>query len=138
MYVKKLRVLICENHERMRDCITSVLRTEFDVIGAVGDGYELVDTAMSFRPDVVVTDVSTTGLSAVDAQKRMKAEGIDIPFVFVTIDPILKSYWSRDVGPCIIKTELSCLNAEVQSTADRSVAPMGNGQLQASSTFCEG
>jgi DNA-binding NarL/FixJ family response regulator len=43
MYIKKLRVLVADGHQAMRDGITGVLRMDFDVIGAVSDGNELVN-----------------------------------------------------------------------------------------------
>ena len=129
MYIRKLRILVADGHQRMRDCITGVLRIDFDVIGSLSDGHELVNTAMSLQPDVIVADISTPGLNALAVQKRLQTEGIDIPFVFVTIDPILKGYLSTTLGPCVVKADLlSCLNAEVRSAVNRCMAPQDNGQ----------
>ena len=119
MFDKKLRVLIADGHDRMRECMNGILRTDFDVIGALRDGDELLNAAMCLEPDVIVTEVSTRGLGALDVQERLQREGIDIPFVYVTIDPILQGYLTTGLRLCLVKTDLlSCLNAEVRSAAN--------------------
>jgi DNA-binding NarL/FixJ family response regulator len=103
------------------------------VIGAVRDGEELVKAAMSLQPDVIVTDVFIPGLSGLDAQTSLHEQGCDIPFVFVSIDPTLKSYLSPGLGVCITKADLrSCLNLEVRAAAIQRITPTDNKLLGAS------
>jgi DNA-binding NarL/FixJ family response regulator len=42
MGVNGLQILVADDHARMRDCIVCVLSAEFEVVGAVSDGDELV------------------------------------------------------------------------------------------------
>jgi len=56
------------------------------VIGAVADGAELVNAAMSLHPDVIVSDVSMPSLSGPQAMDQLKGRGSKIPFVLVSTD----------------------------------------------------
>ena len=58
---------------------------EFDVVGAVGDGGQLIDAAKRLRPDVIVTDLSMPGLSGLDVLARLKAEGVDSKVIVLTM-----------------------------------------------------
>lgn len=47
---KLLRVLVADDHDDMRNCIVKILSEEFEVIGAVSDGYELINAAILRSP----------------------------------------------------------------------------------------
>lgn len=115
MEMNGLRVLVADDHERMRNCIVGVLRTEYDVIAAVGDGDELVAAAIDLEPDAIVSDICMPGVSGVEAQKRLQRQGVEIPFVFVSTSPDLMQNVARSQGACVAKTDLLAdLNAEVR------------------------
>jgi DNA-binding NarL/FixJ family response regulator len=83
--LEKLRVLVAEDHESVRKILVRLLRSEFEVVDAVGNGEELVKTAALLRPDVIVSDVLMPGQDAFVARKKLIAAGIDVPFVFITL-----------------------------------------------------
>jgi CheY-like chemotaxis protein len=118
MKLYDLRILVADDHERMRDCIVGVLRMEFDVIGAVCDGNELVTAAITLKPDVIVSDICMPRLSGVEAKRRLQEHGVGIPFVFVTADPYLMQHVTGALEVCVQKIDLSWdLNAKVRSAA---------------------
>jgi DNA-binding NarL/FixJ family response regulator len=86
--VRKLRVLVADDHEAMRGALVSVLRFEFSVVSIVADGKSLVDAALALSPDVIVSDVSMPVSSGPEAMKELSARGCRIPFVLVSLDPI--------------------------------------------------
>jgi response regulator NasT len=55
--MRKLRVLIADDHEPVRSAIVQVLSNAFKIVGVAGDGEQLVDLALSLNPDVIVTDI---------------------------------------------------------------------------------
>jgi DNA-binding NarL/FixJ family response regulator len=65
--------------------LVSLLKEEFDVVGAVGSGQMLLDAAKRLRPDVVVTDISMPGLSGLDVLPRLKAEHVDTRVIVLTM-----------------------------------------------------
>jgi DNA-binding NarL/FixJ family response regulator len=81
----KLRVLIAEDHEQMRRQLVRSLSLEFDVVGNLSNGGELVDLAISLNPDVIVSDVRMPVLSGPEAMKILRRTGYNIPFVLISI-----------------------------------------------------
>jgi len=85
--MRKLRVLIAGDHERIRSAMVQMLSNDFKIVGVAGDGEELVESAISLNPDVIVTDISLPLLSGPEALKELSVRGYDIPFVLVSMNP---------------------------------------------------
>jgi DNA-binding NarL/FixJ family response regulator len=83
--MNKLRVLIAEDHEQMRWQLVRSLSLDFDVVGSLSNGGELVDLAISLNPDVIVSDVRMPVLSGPEAMKILRRTGYNIPFVLISI-----------------------------------------------------
>jgi CheY-like chemotaxis protein len=128
MEVTGLRILVADDHARMRDCIVRLLGADFNVVGAVSDGDELVTAALALEPDVIVSDICMPRLSGIEAKKCLQTLGADIPFVFVTASSYFTEDLMRGLGACIRKEDLaSNLNAEVQSAAvERGICRQGD------------
>ena len=67
----RLRVLIADDHAHLLREITSLLGTEFEVVGAVSDGPALVQSAAALSPDVIVADFKMQKGSGVDAAREI-------------------------------------------------------------------
>lgn len=109
--MRKLRVLIADDHQRMRLAIVRVLSNDFKIVGVAGDGEQLVDSAISLNPDVIVTDISMPFLSGPEALKELGARGYDIPFVLVSVNPFgaddfIQQGASAFVDKCDVEHEL--------------------------------
>jgi DNA-binding NarL/FixJ family response regulator len=109
--MRKLKVLIAEDHERMRLAIVQVLTDDFKIVGVAGDGEQLVDAAITLKPDVIVTDISMPFLSGPEAMGELSARGCDIPFIFVTANPYVADDFIRQgasafIDKCDIASEL--------------------------------
>src|SRR5262245_1637836 len=81
----RLRVLVAEDYQAMRERIVFVLSKECDVIGAVCDGRALVEAARSLQPDVVVIDVSMPIMGGIEAANRLRELGLTSRIVFLTV-----------------------------------------------------
>ena len=109
--MRKLRVLIADDHERVLLAIVQLLSNDFKIVGVAGDGEQLVDSAISLNPDVIVTDVAMPLLSGPEAMKQLSARGYDIPFVLVSVNPFGADEWIRQgasafIDKCDIAHEL--------------------------------
>ena len=80
-----MRVLIAEDHEEVRKMIVSLLGTEFQVVGAVSDGQELVDAATLLNPDVIVSDIAMPGMDGLAARKELRSQSRNYAFVFISM-----------------------------------------------------
>jgi DNA-binding NarL/FixJ family response regulator len=79
-------VLLADDHAIVTEGLTRLLREhDFDVVGAVGDGIQLIEAAKRLRPDVIVMDLSMPGPSGLDALARLRAERIDSKILVLTM-----------------------------------------------------
>jgi DNA-binding NarL/FixJ family response regulator len=84
-------VLLADDHAIVAEGLVSLLRDEFELVGTVGDGRALVEAVRELRPEIVVADISMPLLSGLEALRRLRAEGIGVKVVFLTMhtDPHL-------------------------------------------------
>ena len=61
------RVLLVEDSAPMRDAVSRILCAEFDLLGYVDDGHNVLAAAKEHQPDVVVLDISLPGMSGLAA-----------------------------------------------------------------------
>ncbi len=79
------RVLIADDHPILAEGLRALLEPEFDVVGVLADGRELVAAARKLRPDVVVTDVTMPALNGIDAAAQLRAAGVEARVIFLTM-----------------------------------------------------
>lgn len=83
--MKRPRVLIADDHRILAEGLRSLLEPEFEVVGIVGDGEELVDAARRLCPDAIVADVSMPKLSGLEAAGRIMASNPAAKLVLLTM-----------------------------------------------------
>lgn len=71
----KIKVLIAEDHETVREGLKLILagQSDLDVVGDAGDGRSAVDLAQRLEPDVVLMDISMPHLDGLKATAKLKA-----------------------------------------------------------------
>jgi len=79
------RVLLADDHRLVAEALKSLLSPEFDLVGVVEDGRELVEAAGTLRPDVIVADVTMPHLNGIDALVQLRQGGDRVPVVFLTM-----------------------------------------------------
>ncbi len=62
-----------------------MLAGEFEIVGSVGNGLDLVDATVQLDPDVVVLDITMPGLDGIKAASRLKQFGCRAKLVFLTV-----------------------------------------------------
>ncbi|HKE82523.1 MAG TPA: response regulator [Vicinamibacterales bacterium] len=82
--VDKVRVLVADDSVQVRNAIVRLLQDTFEIVASVATGRELVDGAISLRPEVIVSDLEMPGLTGLAAMKMLRDEGHIIPFVLLT------------------------------------------------------
>jgi DNA-binding NarL/FixJ family response regulator len=83
--MRSAKVLLADDHTIVAAGLSSLLKERFDLVGVVGDGKKLVEMVGKLRPDVVVSDIGMPVLSGLDALRRLRAEGVDTRFIFLTM-----------------------------------------------------
>jgi len=105
----KIRVLIADDNDEMRKHMVVLLCRDYQVVGAVTNK-ELVQTAISTRPDVIVCDISTPRMEGLAARKKLSAHGTSIPFVFVSresTEDIINILWKERSFAFVCRDETS-------------------------------
>jgi DNA-binding NarL/FixJ family response regulator len=83
--MNRRRVLLADDHAATMQCWRTLLEPEFEVVGTVADGQELVDAAERLRPDVIVTDVVMPGMSGILAAAAILRRHPAARIVFATV-----------------------------------------------------
>jgi len=83
--MSRLRILVADDHQPMRDTLVGMLSKDFDVVAAVADGEAVVAAAGRLQPDVLVIDIAMPVMSGIAAAARLKASGSKAAIVFVTM-----------------------------------------------------
>ncbi|MCW2881988.1 MAG: response regulator receiver [Sphaerisporangium sp.] len=82
--MEKPRVLVVDDERNIRDLVSVALKFHgFDVVSA-SRGYEALELARSGAPDLVVLDVMLPDLDGFELCRRLRAEGDDVPVIFLT------------------------------------------------------
>ena len=79
------RVLLADDHRMIAEALKSLLEQEFELVGVVEDGRQLVETARHLRPDVIVADITMPHLNGIDALTQLKRDDPDVRVVFLTM-----------------------------------------------------
>jgi len=84
--MKKVRVLLAEDHVVVRESICQFLDRESDltVVGQAGDGEEAVELTRQLKPDVVVMDIAMPKLSGIDATRLIKTHSPSTAILILT------------------------------------------------------
>lgn len=77
--MKKIRILVADDHPLIRDSLRTLLKTEADLelVGEAVDGDEAVRKALDLQPDVILMDLvmpKKDGLQAIMEIKQLKAD----------------------------------------------------------------
>src|SRR5947208_8880097 len=72
--VRKIRVLIADDHAVVRSGLRSILEHEddIDVIGEAADGHQALESAQELLPDVILMDINMGDWDGVTATRRVR------------------------------------------------------------------
>jgi len=83
--VSRPRVLLADDHTLVLEAFTSLLESEYEIVGAVLDGRELLAVAPKLQPDIIVLDISMPHLNGLDAASKLLSR-LDVKLVFLTVN----------------------------------------------------
>ncbi len=113
----RVRVLLADDHPAVREMVNALLQEEFDVVGEVTNGREMLCEAQRLQPDVVVLDISMPVLDGIGAALQLRADASKARVVFLTVQDriefvraglaagalgyVIKSHMTIDLIPAI-------------------------------------
>ena len=77
-------VLLADANRSLAEGLRSLLEPEFEVVGIVDDGRELVEAAKRLQPDVIVADISMPSLNGIEAAVQLRDSDVTSQVVFLT------------------------------------------------------
>jgi DNA-binding NarL/FixJ family response regulator len=84
--MKRIRILLADDHTLFCSLLRDLLEPEYEVVGNVGDGQELLKAALSLRPDVVLADIGMPSLNGLDAGRRLKQANPQVKLIYLTMN----------------------------------------------------
>jgi DNA-binding NarL/FixJ family response regulator len=83
---ERIRVLIVDDHEMVREGLMAMLQTEddFEVVGQTGSGAAVAELVESTRPDVVLLDARLPDVSGVEVCRRLSRSHPHVAVVILT------------------------------------------------------
>ena len=107
------RILLADDHVLVAEACKNLLQPEFEVIGIVPDGRQLLQANQDLKPDVIVTDIAMHLLNGLDACEQIKQVTPHVPVIFLTMntDPELAAEaFRRGASGYVLK---SCAASEL-------------------------
>jgi DNA-binding NarL/FixJ family response regulator len=83
--VKRITVLLADDHSLVAEGLKRILEPEFELVGVVNDGRSLLAAARELKPDVIVSDITMPELNGVEALEELKKDDPDVRVVFLTM-----------------------------------------------------
>ncbi|WP_040788379.1 response regulator transcription factor [Nocardia paucivorans] len=78
------RVLVVDDEPMIVELLSVSLRFQGFEVATAGDGAQALDLARSFRPQALIVDVMMPGMDGFGLLRRLRADGIDAPVLFLT------------------------------------------------------
>ncbi len=85
--MKRLKVLIADDHSMVVDGLRGLLEPEFEVVGSVNDGRAVLPAAETLSPDVIVIDISMPLLNGLDCTRQLREAGFKGKILILTMHP---------------------------------------------------
>jgi two-component system OmpR family response regulator len=79
-----VRVLVVDDESTLTELLSMALRYEGWDVRSAPDGRTAVRLARTFRPDAVVLDMMLPDMNGLDVLRRLRAEVVDVPVLFLT------------------------------------------------------
>ena len=82
--VAEARVLVVDDEANITDLVGTALRYVGFEVATAATGREALERARAFRPELIVLDVMLPDLDGFEVTRRLRAEGLRIPVLFLT------------------------------------------------------
>jgi DNA-binding NarL/FixJ family response regulator len=125
--MKALRIVLAEDHQLVREGLRLLLSNQPDMrlVAEAGTGFEAIQKARQFNPDVVIMDLSMPGMNGLKATKALKAEFPEMRVLVLTSHED-ESYFRQ---MCQANVSGYVLKRSAGEELLRAIRKVANGQL---------
>lgn len=84
----KIKILIADDHDLIRQGLKSILNFEDDFIvaGEASNGEEAILLIAQYKPDVLLMDINMPIMSGIEVLKKIKTTGLDVKVLLLTVE----------------------------------------------------
>jgi len=79
------RALLADDYPEVLKQVANAISGEFEVVGAVANGLDLIAAAARLDPDVVVLDITMPGVDGIEATRQLQRAGCRAKLVFLSV-----------------------------------------------------
>jgi len=96
--LEKIKVLLVDDHQLIRDGVQSMLgnTADLEVIGSVSSGEDAINSVRENRPDLILMDIMMGGMTGIEATRWIKEFDPTIKVILLTKE-ISKDYVSAGI-----------------------------------------
>lgn len=82
-----IRIMLADDHQVIRKGLQGLLSAEpdFNIVGEAGDGLETVRLAELLRPDILVLDLTMSGINGLEVIRRLNKKSFRIGIVILSM-----------------------------------------------------
>lgn len=80
-------ILIADDHGMLVDGLRKLLETDYEILGAVSDGRQILHEVQRLDPQLVVIDISMPSLNGIDATRQLREAGCSCKILILTMHP---------------------------------------------------
>ena len=131
--MKKIRVLLGDDHVLILDGIRAALQPHFEIVGQAQDGKALLQAAQRLRPDVIILDISMPLLNGFEAARQLRKQVPTAKLIFL----------SQHLNPAYLKQALKIgasgyvLKTGATEELEKAIAMIVRGKIYISPSFGE-
>jgi DNA-binding NarL/FixJ family response regulator len=86
--MKQLKILLADDHDVVIAGLRLILaQPEFEIVGVVKNGHELVRAAQDLKPDLIIADVTMPLLNGIEATEQIRKHNRRAKIIFLTMHP---------------------------------------------------
>jgi DNA-binding NarL/FixJ family response regulator len=108
--VARARILLADDRQEMRDFVTQLLETDFEIVQAVGDGRAFLEAASKLNPDLCLLDISMPIIDGIQAAAQLKASGSTAKIIMLTIhedNDFVRASFKNGASGYVVKTRIA-------------------------------
>ena len=106
----RARILLADDHQKMRDFLTQMLEPEFEIVGAVADGRSFLEAAQKLKPDLCLLDISMPIVDGIKAAAQLKESGSKTKILVLTVqddEDFVRASFSNGASGYVIKSRIA-------------------------------